>query len=167
MLVGENIEFLSSSGLSTNNVKVNFYFSLAENLAKKKSAPCEPNMRKPKHFGNWKVFRSNTTNDCCLVVENATLNDSGYYEAVGVLPGRDGNGKHIFASSNFVVLRVEAESSLVPEKDKSKIYIFIGAIIGTLVLIVIVLFVIVFIVYRHRPDRYRPGYVPVPDEGML
>ena len=155
---GENVELLSSSGLTTN-IEVKFTFSPV-GKGKERVAICPLNMKKSKRRGNWVISRSN--NNCQLLITNVTSADSGNYEAVGMLPSGDADGKHHrFAYSNLVPLRVEAPTfGPASENFKSKIYIVVAALSVTLVLIVFAVAVIVFGV-----NRYRCGYARV--QGMV
>ena len=162
-VVGDDVELRSSSGLSTNNITVRFEYSLIynEDVEKIKIATCEPNMTEPKFVGKWMIFRSNVTPfDCRLVILNATIADSGYYESVGLLPNGDGNGEYQYASSNIVELIVRVgESTLVPVAlETSNISIFIAAMIATFIGIMIAVLVIVVLIVRWKKRQNRRPY---------
>ena len=159
-MVGDDVELRSSSGLSTNNITVRFEYSLIykQDVGRIKVATCEPNITEPKFVENWMILRSNITPfDCRLVILNATIEDSGYYESVGLLPNGD---EYQYASSNIVELIVRVgESTLVPVAlESSNISIFIAAMIVTFIGIMIAVLVIVVLIVRWRQRENRRQY---------
>ena len=170
--LGENIELLSSSGLVTNNVTVQFlYYNnlklYQEGVGNTKVATCEPDMIEPKYVGKWKIIRSNSPPyDCRLVILNVSAEDSGFYEAVGLLPNGDGDGGYELASSNLVVLQLVEELTLDPSKYISKITILIISMVVTFFGIVIVVGLLVFaLIVKRRRRRNGHNYRQLP-RGM-
>lgn len=163
---GENVEMLSTSGLTTNNVEVKFTFSPIgkENI---KVAECPPIMRKPhKVKPNWVITRLD--NNCQLLVMDVTSADDGSYEAVGLLPSGDVGGKYVYAYSNSVQMRVGSETTLGPAsiESKSSILGYAVALAVTLVCIVVAVVAIFFLVRRYPcigPLPVPPVPAPPPD----
>lgn len=162
--IGKNVELLSSSGLEDNNVTVQFvyYDSLQlyqEGVESTRNATCEPNMIEPKYVGDWKIIRSSSPPyDCRLVILNATAEDSGFYEAVGLLP--NGDGGYEYASSNIVMLEFVEELTLEPSKYTSEITILVISLVATFVGIIILLFAFAFFLRRRRNDGRRYQQLP-------
>ena len=160
---GENVEMLSTSGLTTNNVEVKFTFSPIgkENI---KVAECPPIMRKPhKVKPNWVITRLD--NNCQLLVMDVTSADDGSYEAVGLLPSGDVGGKYVYAYSNSVQMRVGSETTLGPAsiESKSSILGYAVALAVTLVCIVVAVVAIFFLVRRYPCIGPLPGMIHIDD----
>lgn len=146
------------------NVPVQFVFTPDSNPETETIMICEAYNRKEKqyYYDNWIVERQQSKPHSCLLhIGSVSMNESGSYSCVGILP----HGVADWSERNLSVIvasKLTASRSIVPNQTMfNDILTAIFGIFVSLSMIVVAVFCSAILIgYAHRRRRRRNGEFP-------